>query len=78
VTIVLDIDTIQGRSPADLTRARCDLLGGDPIDHATAVRMACDAAVTRVITKGASTILDLGRATPVVSVAQRKALAVRD
>ena len=78
VAIVIDIDSIQGRSPADLTSARCDLLSGEPIDYATAVRMACDAAVTRVITKGASTVLDLGRATPVVSAAQRKALAVRD
>ena len=78
VAIVMDIDSIQGRSPADLTSARCDLLGGEPIDYSTAVRMACDAAVTRVITKGGSTILDLGRATPVVSAAQRKALAIRD
>jgi len=78
VAIVMDIDTVQGRSPADLTHARCDLLGGEPIDYSTAVRMACDAAVTRVITKGANTILDLGRATPVVSAAQRKALAIRD
>ena len=76
--IVIDVDTAQGRSPADLTHARCELLGGDPIDYSTAVRMACDAAVTRVITKGAHTILDLGRATPVVSAAQRKALGIRD
>ena len=76
--IVLDVDTIQGRSPTDLTTARCDLLGGEPIDYSTAVRMACDATVTRVVTKGAGTILDLGRSTPVVSAAQRKALALRD
>jgi hypothetical protein len=78
VAIVVDVDSAQGRFPADLTHARCELLGGDPIDHATLVRLACDAAVSRVLVKGRSTILDLGRATPVVSRAQRRALAIRD
>jgi len=78
VAVVIDADTVQGRFPSDLTHARCELLGGDPIDPATAVRMACDAAITRVLMKGTSTVLDLGRATPVVSAAQRKALAIRD
>jgi hypothetical protein len=35
-------------------------------------------AQARDLMKGTSTILDLGRATPVVSAAQRKALAIRD
>jgi hypothetical protein len=78
VAVVVDVDTIQGRIPADLTQARGELLGGEPLDQATLLRMACDAAVTRVLTKGPSTILDLGRATPVVSPALRKALAIRD
>jgi hypothetical protein len=76
--VVIDLDSLQGRFPADLTHTRCDLLGGDPIDHTTALRMACDAAVSRVLTQGHRTILDLGRATPVVSRAQRRALAIRD
>ena len=78
IVLVVDVDTIQGRFPADLTTGRCELLGGDPVDPQTIVRMACDAAVTRVLTQGASTILDLGRSTPTVSPAQRKALAIRD
>jgi Domain of unknown function (DUF222) len=78
IAFVVDVDTIQGRFPADLTKARCELLGGDPVDPHTLVRMACDAAITRVLTKGDSTILDLGRSTPIVSPAQRKALAIRD
>ena len=40
--------------------------------------MACDSAVSRVITAGASQPLDVGRATRVVTPAQREALAVRD
>jgi hypothetical protein len=78
LAVVIDIDTLQGRFPTDLLHARCDLIGGDPIDHATALRLACDAAVSRVLMQGPSSILDLGRATPVVSRAQRRALAIRD
>jgi hypothetical protein len=78
IALVVDVDTVQGRFPADLAHARCELLGGDPIDPQSLVRMACDAAITRVLTKGESTILDLGRSTPVVSPALRKALAIRD
>jgi hypothetical protein len=78
VVFVVDVDTIEGRFPADLTSARCELLGGEPVDPRTLVRIACDAAITRVLTRGESTILDLGRSTPVVSAAQRKALAIRD
>jgi hypothetical protein len=78
IAFVVDVDTAQGRFPADLTHARCELLGGDPIDPETLLRVACDAAISRVLTNGASTILDLGRSTPVVSPALRKALAIRD
>jgi Domain of unknown function (DUF222) len=78
IAFVVDVDTIEGRFPADLTHGRCELLGGGAVDSATLVRLACDAAVTRVLTRGDSTILDLGRSTPVVSPAQHKALAIRD
>jgi hypothetical protein len=78
LNVVIDLETLHGRFPSDLSAARCDVLGGDPIDHATAIRLACDAAVSRVLMQGTSTVLDLGRATPVVSRAQRRALAIRD
>lgn len=41
-------------------------------------RLACDASVSRVITRGGSEPLDVGRRTPVVSPAMRRALIVRD
>ncbi|MGH8906616.1 MAG: HNH endonuclease, partial [Egibacteraceae bacterium] len=41
-------------------------------------RLACDAAVSRVIVNGPSQILDAGRATRTVTPAQRRALVVRD
>lgn len=44
----------------------------------TARRIACDATATRVVTGPASQPLDVGRAARVVTVAQRRALAVRD
>ncbi len=64
--------------PADLTDARCELVGGGPVDVATMMRMTCDASISRVLMRGKSTVLDLGRATPVVSEAQHRALAIRD
>ena len=78
LAVVVDVDTLQGRLPHDLTHARCELLDGTPLDAATLARLACDAAITRVLMKGSSTVLDLGHATPIVSTAQRKALAIRD
>jgi len=78
VVAVVDVDTMQGRLPTDLTHARCELLDGTRLDPATLLRLTCDAAITRVLVQGASTVLDLGRATPVVNAAQRKALAIRD
>ena len=44
----------------------------------TARMLACDASITRVLTRGPSQIVDVGRATRVVSATQRRALAVRD
>ncbi|HEY8217786.1 MAG TPA: DUF222 domain-containing protein [Acidimicrobiia bacterium] len=41
IAFVVDVDTIQGRFPADLTHGRCELLGGDPVEPGTLVRMAC-------------------------------------
>ena len=78
VNAVVDLDTLQGRFPADLTDVRCELVGGGPVDVATMMRMACDGSISRVLMQGTSVVLDLGRATPVVSDAQRRALAIRD
>jgi uncharacterized protein DUF222/HNH endonuclease len=74
VTVVVPLETLQGRPgspPAVLDR-------GGAISADAARALACDSAITQVITTGASQPLDLGRATRVVSVAQRRALAVRD
>jgi plasmid maintenance system antidote protein VapI len=57
-------------------RAVLDDVG--PITPESALRLACDAQVTRVITGARSVPLEVGRTTKVVSPALRRALAVRD
>lgn len=74
VTVTADVATLERR--ADAPAGRADHAGGV---SAEAVRqLACDAQIHRVIIDGPSGILDVGRATRTVSVAQRRALAVRD
>ena len=51
---------------------------GAPISAADARRLACDANVHRVITRGDSSVLDYGRATRTVSAALFMVLCLRD
>ncbi|MGH8905336.1 MAG: DUF222 domain-containing protein [Egibacteraceae bacterium] len=74
MTVIVDLPTLLGQQGA--AAARLDSLGA--ISGETARRLACDAAVSRVITNGPSQILDVGRATRTVTPAQRRALVVRD
>jgi hypothetical protein len=76
--IVIDVDTLRGDPPADLTKILCNLSTGDPVTRETALRLCCDAEIGRVVVNGKSEILDLGHRTRVASAAQRRALAHRD
>jgi len=78
VDIIVDVDTVSGTPPADLAAIRCEIDGVGPIAAETARRVCCDANIGRVLTRGRSEILDLGRRTRVVSAAQRRALVHRD
>ena len=78
IDIVIDHDTFAGRPPADPRDGRCELLGHGPIAPSLVRTAACDAAIGRVVMRGKSEILDLGRRTRVVSPAQRRAVIVRD
>jgi len=49
-----------------------------PIDPAVARRVTCDASIRRVVLAGPSEPLDIGRRTPVVPPAMRRAVIVRD
>ena len=73
VTVTVDLETLEGRAGE-----RCDLDSTGAITAQAARRLACDAQVTRVITKGASQPLDVGRATRTIPVGLRRALLVRD
>src|SRR5664280_1054147 len=49
-----------------------------PLTAGAALRLACDATISPVLTAGPSEVLDLGRSVRLVSPAQRRALVVRD
>ena len=71
VTVSVELaDLVAGRS-GELERT-------GPIDGETVRRLACDASVVRVVMAGRSEPLDVGRRTPIVPPALRRALTVRD
>jgi Domain of unknown function (DUF222) len=73
VTLLLDLDSLEGRAGR-----RCELDEAGWISSDSARRIACDASVARVILKGDSEPLDVGRRTPVVPASLRRAVVVRD
>jgi hypothetical protein len=63
----------------DAERGEAARLGyGSVVDQRTLQRLACDSTVTRVLLSPEGEVLDLGRSARTVSVAQWKALVVRD
>ncbi len=73
VTVTIDLQTLETRRGGVAELATSGVVAGE-----TARRLACDASISRVITRGRSEPLDVGRRTSVVSPALRRALAVRD
>ena len=73
VVVTMDLESLEGR----LGR-RCELSDVGPITPETARRLACDAGVSRVLTRGGFEPLDVGRRTPVVPAGMRRAVVVRD
>jgi hypothetical protein len=73
LTVIVDLKALGGEPGA-----RCELPGVGSITPETARRIACDASVSRVITRGPSEPLDVGRRTAVVPPGLRRAVAVRD
>ncbi|MGH2557072.1 MAG: DUF222 domain-containing protein [Actinomycetota bacterium] len=72
VTVTVDLEALEGRSGV----SEFDHTG--PILPEVARRIACDASIARVITRGRSEPLDVGRRTPVVPAPLRRAVVVRD
>lgn len=71
--VTIDLETLIERSGR-----RSELQDTGQITPETARRLACDADVTRVITRAGSEPLELGRRTKVVPPGLRRAVAVRD
>jgi uncharacterized protein DUF222/HNH endonuclease len=72
VVVTVDLETLLERA------GRAGLDDAGPITPTMARRLACDAEVTRVITRGISEPLELGRRTKVVPPSLRRAVTVRD
>lgn len=73
LSVVVDLEVLERRA-----RGRSELEDGTVLHPETVRRLACDAGVSRVITKGPSEPLDVGRRTRTVSAALRRAVVLRD
>jgi uncharacterized protein DUF222 len=62
----------------ELSGRLCELEHAGPISVHTARRIACDASIQRVVMAGTSEPLDVGRRTPVIPAAIRRAVILRD
>ena len=73
MSVVVDVETLAGKGGG-----RSEFESGQPLHPEAARRLACDAAISRVLTTGRSEPLDVGRRTAIVSPVTRRALVVRD
>jgi hypothetical protein len=73
VAVVVDLRALQGQAGH---RAELEHVGA--VHPEMVRRLACDASVSRIITRGDSEPLDVGRRTPVVPGPMRRAVIVRD
>ena len=73
VEVIVDLAALEKR-----TGGRSELAHVGSVHPEVARRLACDASISRVITRGASEPLDVGRRTPVVPGPMRRAVVVRD
>jgi hypothetical protein len=73
VTVTVDLESLEGR-----TGRWCELDEAGRIPVEDARRIACDASLSRVITVAPSSPVEIGRRTPVVPAALRRAVVVRD
>ncbi len=78
IDAIVDVATLVGDLPDDVTTMRAELRGIGAVDRDTLIRLACDAAVGRVLMRGESEVLDVGRRSRLVSPALRRALEARD
>ncbi len=73
VSVIVALEALEGGAAQP-----CEFDDGVVITPETARRIACDSSISRVIVRGESETLDVGRATRTVPAALRKALIIRD
>ena len=73
VTVTIPAEGLRGDA-----RAGAELDDVGPVDVEVARRLAYDASITRVVLSGRSEPLDVGRKTPVIPPAMRRAVIVLD
>jgi hypothetical protein len=73
VMALVPLETLEARTGGSATLASGAVISGD-----TARRIACDAGITRIITRGTSEILDVGRTSRAIPAAIAKAVIARD
>jgi hypothetical protein len=71
--VTVDLEALERRAGA-----RCELDDGRSLGPEAGRRLACDATISRLITRGGSEPLDVGRRTAVVPAALRRAVVARD
>jgi hypothetical protein len=77
VDVLVDVDTFVGVD-RPLEDVRCELQGVGAIDRIVMERLACNAHVGRVLTRGTHEVLELGRRVRLAAPAQRRAVIARD
>lgn len=73
VSVLVDYDDLIAETGGTATTGSGQIISGE-----AARRLACDAGLRRIVTKGGSQVLDVGRATRHWSSAQRAAVVARD
>lgn len=73
LNLTVDLETLEGRAGRV-----CELDHTGVITAEAARRLACDAGISRVIARGGSEPLDVGRRTRTIPPAIRRALVIRD
>jgi len=76
--VLIDLDTLVDRAEDGTNMPyRSEVFGGGPIPADTIRRLMCEADVTRVIMRGASEVVDVGRTQRLATPAIRKAVWAR-
>ena len=77
IEVLIDAETLAGRTPKDFARAACDIAGLGPVPIETIRRLICDAVIGGILGR-ASDVLDARKPGRFPSAAQRRAVVARD